>query len=129
MNQATFVGNLTREAELRHGNSGTAIVTFDVAVNDREKRGEKWEDYPSYFRCVMFGKRAEAVHKYLTKGQRVGITARIRQDRWEKDGSKHSMVKFMVNDLDLLGDKRGGNSEPDQTDAAGPTDFEDDVPF
>lgn len=126
MNQGMFVGNLTKDAELRYSNSGTAIVSFDVAVNDKEKKGDQWEDYASFFKCTMFGKRAEAVHKYLVKGQRVGITARIRQDRWEKDGQKHSMVKFMVNDLDLLGNKSA--SEPSQT-AEPSSDFEDDCPF
>lgn len=132
MNRASFVGNLARDAEIKHTSGGTAVCNFTVAVNDRIKKGDEWQDYASFLDCVLFGKRAEALHQYLTKGSRVGIDAKIRHERWEKDGEKKSRVKFYVDDVDLLGGKRGGSSsegEPFSDGEGGGSDFEDDVPF
>ncbi|MFW5745070.1 MAG: single-stranded DNA-binding protein [Spirochaetota bacterium] len=130
MNRATFTGNVTRDAEIKHTGGGTAVLNFSVAVNDRIKKNDEWTDYASFLDCVLFGKRAEALAKYLTKGSRVGIDAKIRHERWEKDGEKKSRVKFYVDDVTLLGGKRDGSSSNGDDALGGDgSDFEDDVPF
>ena len=96
---------LTREAELKFTSSGTAILKFSIAVNRSVKKGEKWEDEVSFFDCTMFGKMAESVNRYLEKGKQISVLGELVQNRWEKDGQKHSRVEIIVNRLQLLGSK------------------------
>ena len=113
LNQVILVGRLTRDPELKYTTSGTAILGFDIAVNRSVKKGDKWTDEASFFNCTLFGKQAEAVSKYMEKGKQVAISGELTQDRWEKDGQKHSRVKIICNSLQLLGGKSEG--KPDTT--------------
>ena len=101
INTCTFTGNLTRDAELKYTNSGTAICNFSLAVN--EKYGET--DYVSYFEFAIWGKFAEAVNQYLNKGLPVSVTAKAKQERWEQDGNSRNKVKFTVLSLRMFGSK------------------------
>lgn len=129
INSAVFTGRLTRDAELRYSNSGTAVCNFSVASNYSVKRGENWEEQVSFFDCILFARRAEALHKYLTKGQQVTIHAEARQERWEKDGQKRSAVKFYVQDVKLTGGSQQSGQQQAATEESALDDFEDDVPF
>ena len=126
LNSCTFIGRLTRDAELKHLPSGAPVVAFSLAVNGSEKDGDGWKDRASFFDMAYFGKPAEAVNPYLKKGQQVAVTAEAVQDRWEKDGEKHQRVKFTVRGLQLLGGKKeqSGTNVPDHPDP-----FPDDIPF
>ena len=75
INRVIVSGNLTRDPELRSTAGGMAVLGFGVAVNDRRKNQQtgEWEDYPNFVDCTMFGKRAEAVGRYLAKGAKVSI--------------------------------------------------------
>ena len=139
INHVVLVGNLTRNAELKYTNSGMAISTFGIAVNQRRKKDEQWVDEAHFFDIEYFGKAAEAVNQYLVKGKQVGVEGSLRQDRWEKDGQPRSKVKITASNLMLLGGRPqgqapgagpapSGGSEP----ASGgppPDTFEDDIPF
>ena len=104
-NVVSINGRLTREAELRFTSSGTVILRFSIAVNRSVKKGDRWEDEASFFDCVMFGKMAENINKYLEKGKQVSIIGELVQNRWEKDGKQNSKVEIIVNKLQLLGSK------------------------
>ncbi len=95
LNSNSMRGFLTRDAELKHANSGTAILSFSIA-------NESWfgEKYTSFFECTAFGKRAESVANYMTKGTAVVIQGKLKQDRWEKDGQNRSKVVIIVDDID-----------------------------
>lgn len=125
LNRVTIVGNLTRDAELKYLNNGTAVCELSVAVNDGWKSGDKWTEYVSYIDCTIMGKRAESLNKYLAKGTRVGVDGKLKQERWESDGGKRSRVKIMIDEIELLGGKPGTSGES----ASGPEDFNDDAPF
>lgn len=149
INRVTLIGRLTRDCELRYTDGGMAICSFSLALNYRRKQGEQWVDEVNYFDLVFFGKRAEAVSRYLTRGTQVGVDGELRQDRWEQDGKTRSKVKVIVNNVELLGGRGsdGGQppvaqSEPQPANAPGaPTsspggatnnaadNFEDDIPF
>ncbi len=121
INTCTFTGNLTRDAELKYTNSGTAICNFSLAVN--EKYGET--DHVSYFDFAIWGKFADAVSQYLNKGLSIAVTAKAKQERWEKDGVKKNKVAFTVTSLRMFGGNKGGGSP-----AAPPAPIpEDDIPF
>jgi single-strand DNA-binding protein len=136
INHVVLVGRLTRDAELRYTNTGTAICAFSIGNTYRTKQGESWVEESNFFNCVMFGRRAEALHQYLTKGKQVGIDGALRYSKWEQDGQPRSKVEVHVNDIQLLGGRDSGQSGsqsrgPAQYDAGASdgNDFEDDVPF
>ena len=134
-NQATIVGNLTRDIELRYTPSGTAVTDVSVAVNDRVKRGEEWVDEVSYFEVTLWGRKAEVASEYLGKGSPALFSGKLKQDRWEKDSEKFSKVKLIANEMQLLSNRGGGSSAP--VDAAEPAGVavpaggvsDDDIPF
>lgn len=120
MNGVFLIGRVTRDAELKHTNGGDATIKFSIAVNSVKKKGDNYEDYPNYFDCQMFGKRAEGVHKFLTKGKQIGVTGELRQDRWEQDGQNRSKVYVQALDIELLrdvGDQRGSSAPAQQHNA------------
>ena len=80
INRVNISGNLTRDPELRVTGSGTQILSFGVAVNDRRRNPQtnEWEDYPNYVDCVVFGGRADALSRFLSKGSKVAIEGKLR---------------------------------------------------
>jgi single-strand DNA-binding protein len=150
INHVVLVGRLTRDAELRYANSGTAICRFSIANNYSKKQGDTWAEETNYFDCTMFGRRAEAVHKYLTKGTPVAVDGSLRFSKWEADGQTRSKVEVHVNEFQFMGGNRDGGSRPPDSDRGRPdrggssdqgspqqssgdygsgSEFEDDVPF
>ena len=144
INHVVLVGRLTRDAELRYTNSGTAICAFSIGNTYRTKQGENWVEESNFFNCVLFGRRAEALHQYLTKGKQIGIDGALRYSKWEQEGQPRSKVEVHVNDLQLLGGGRDGGNRPAEPGRGAPqhdgngafggddtsgSDFEDDVPF
>jgi single-strand DNA-binding protein len=105
LNVVALTGRLTRDSELRYTNGGMAIAKFSIAVNRRTKKVDQWVDEASFFDCSLFGKSAEGVSQYLSKGQQVAINGSLVQSRWEQDGQNRSRVEVMVNSLTLLGSK------------------------
>ena len=80
INRVNITGNLTRDPELRATAGGTQVLSFGVAVNDRRRNPQtgEWEDYPNFVDCTMFGTRAEAVSRFLAKGNKVAIEGKLR---------------------------------------------------
>ena len=111
INRVVITGNLTRDPELRRSQSGMAIMSFGVAVNDRRKNGQtgEWEDYVNFIDCTMFGTRAEAVANYIHKGSKVGIEGKLRYSTWERDGQKRSKLEVMVDDVEFLSPRQDGH--------------------
>ena len=111
INKAIISGNLTRDPELRSTAGGMAVLNMGVAVNDRKKNPQtgEWEDYPNFIDCTMFGSRAEKLAPYLSKGAKVTIEGKLHQDRWEKDGQKHSKLFMYVDELEFM--SRNGQAQ------------------
>jgi single-strand DNA-binding protein len=107
INSVVITGNLTRDPELRHTESGTAVCELRVAVNGRRKNGEEWVDKPNYFNVTAFGGRAESAAKYLSKGKPVAVQGRLDWQEWAaKDGSgKRQGVKIIAENVQFLGVK------------------------
>jgi single-strand DNA-binding protein len=138
VNHVVLIGRLTRDAELKYTNSGTAICKFSIANNQRRKRDDQWVDEAHFFDVTLWGKTAEAVSQYLVKGKQVGIDGQLRQSRWEQDGQPRSRVEINANNLQLLGGGGGQTSSASAPDTGYPggqeqpypkDDFEDDIPF
>ena len=115
INRVTIIGHLTRDEELTYTPGGMAIGKISVAVNRRVKKGQEWVDEANYFDVSIFGKQAESLQKYLTKGKQVGVDGFLKQDRWQDQatGQNRSAVKIISNDIQLLGGKDGSSQNND----------------
>lgn len=104
INRVFVTGNLTRDAELRDTQGGTSYLRMGVAVNDRRKNPQtgEWEDVPNFVDCVMFGTRAEAIARYLTKGTKVAVDGSLRYSSWERDGQRRSKLEVAVRDVEFM---------------------------
>jgi len=114
INRVIISGNLTRDPELRNTQSGMAVLSFGVAVNDRRKNpttGE-WEDYPNFVDCTMFGARANSLSQYLSKGTKVSIEGKLRWSQLERDGQKRSKLEVIVDEIEFMSSRNsnGGGS-------------------
>jgi len=111
INSVVLVGNLTKDPELRHTPSGTAVTTLRLAVNDRVKRGEDWQDAAYYFDVTVWGRDAENCAQYLAKGRPVGVQGKLTWREWDaQDGTKRQSVEVTANNIQFLGSREGGGA-------------------
>jgi single-strand DNA-binding protein len=129
MNSWNFTGNLGNDAEVRYTASGEAIANFNVAV----KAGYGEKAVTTWVRCSLFGKRADALSEYLTKGSQVGIVGEAKLRPWkDKDGNERQSLEVTVNDLTLLGGKTeqaARPAKPKPIATVDDTDLDEDIPF
>jgi single-strand DNA-binding protein len=110
INRVVLVGNLTKDPELRHTPSGTAVTTLRIAVNDRVKRGEEWQDAAYYFDVTVWGRDAENCSQYLSKGRPVGVQGKLTWREWDaQDGTKRQAVEVTANNIQFLGGRGDGD--------------------
>lgn len=111
MNNITIAGNIARDAEVKYLPQGDAVANFSVADNQgKDKQAIFWN-------CSLFGKRADSLSQYLTKGQAVTITGSVSQREYtDKDGNKRQVMEVRVNDVALQGGARQ-QSEPQRAKA------------
>ena len=137
INRVVISGNLTRDPEARRTQSGTTILSFGVAVNDRRRNSAtgEWEDYANFIDCTMFGSRAESIEHYLHKGTSVAIDGKLRWSQWERDGQKRSKVEVIVEEIQFWGKGRRQEQEPPYEQPDAPSEpaqmsvYDDDIPF
>lgn len=103
INTVTIAGRSTKDPEIKVTPSGTAVLSFSLAVNDTKKNAQgEWEDVVDFFDCKVFGKRAESLAQYIPKGSKLTINGRLHQDRWQaQDGTNRSRVSIIVQDIEL----------------------------
>lgn len=124
INTATLIGHLTRDEEVKYTSGGMAIGNLSLAINRKVKKGQEWIDEANYFDVVVFGKQAENLKQYLTKGKQIGVTGFLKQERWQdQNGQNRSRVTIVANDIQLLGGKDGGQRNDYQED------YSDENPF
>jgi single-strand DNA-binding protein len=144
INRVVLVGNLTKDPELRHTPSGTAVCKLRLAVNTRQKdqaTGE-WGDKPNYFDVTVWGNQGENCAQYLSKGRPVAIDGRLEWREWEaQDGTKRQAVEIIAESVQFLGSRGDGEGQsqyiPSSDVAADQSDFvkagagaaDDDIPF
>lgn len=145
INRVVLVGNLTRDPELRHTPSGTAVCSLRLAVNTRRKdETGQWVDKPNYFDVTVWGAQGERCAQYLAKGRPVAIDGRLEWREWEaQDGAKRQAVEVVADTVQFLGSREGGEGGsggggggyiPSDTPQPASADFptsptDDDIPF
>lgn len=139
-NQWTIIGNLGRDAELRHMDNGDAVLNMSVAVNERVKRGGQYEDAVLWVKVSIFGKRAEALGNLeLTKGTKIAAQGPARARLYERrDGQPDVSLDMRAYDIELLGSKPSGQraqtygemrDTPSQLDGTSDSFADDNIPF
>ena len=119
LNKVFIIGNLTRDPELKTLPSGTAVASFGVATNRtwKDQSGQKKEEV-QFHNIVVFGRQAETVSQYLTKGSSVLVEGRIQTRNWDaQDGSKRSKTEIVAERVQF-GPRRGAGG-PAQTSGDG----------
>jgi single-strand DNA-binding protein len=127
-NRVILVGNLTRDPELRYIPSGMAVSDIGLAVNDRVKRGDQWVEEATFVDVTLWGRTAEIANEYLSKGSPLLIEGRLKLDRWEKDGQKHSKLKVVGERLQMLGSRDGARGGPSGRSSGGSSSAGGDAP-
>lgn len=114
INRVNISGNLTRDPELRQTQSGMAVLSIGVAVNDRRKNQQtgEWEDIPNFVDCIVFGQRAQSLSQYLSKGSKVAIDGKLRWSQWEKDGQKRSKIEVVVDEIEFMSSRQVASPAP-----------------
>ena len=159
LNHIVLIGRITRdlgadERSFGYVGNGQARANVSIAVNRSHKSGEQYVEEANFFDVTIWGKTAENLKPYLTKGKQICVDGYLKQDRWEKDGQKFSKVSIVANNVQLLGGKSDGGpvtggasggfqpraAIPNQTPASMPgygsdpygssgSDFPEDIPF
>ena len=128
MNNITVAGQIGRDAETRYLPNGDPVASFSVADSQGRDKPTIW------WRCSLFGKRAESLAPYLLKGQAVTISGTVTEREYTKDGAQHKAMEIRVQDVALQGGKREG-AAPARAPAPAPAqsrtfdDMDDDIPF
>jgi single-strand DNA-binding protein len=127
-NKVMLMGNLTRDPQLSYTPNQLAVVDFGLAINRKWKGqdGTMHED-TCFVDCTCFGRQAENINKYLSKGRPVFVEGRLTYDSWTaQDGTKRSKLKVTVENFQFLptggqGGGGGGNSYRDQSRSTSPS--------
>lgn len=109
MNNVQILGTITRDIELRYTQTGSAIANFGIAYNDKWKDAQgQMQEKAHFFDVSVFGKQAETINQYFTKGSRILIDGSLDFQSWEKDGNKHSKVSIKMNSFSFI-DRKSNN--------------------
>lgn len=117
LNKVILMGNIVRDLdEHSYGfaANGVARANLSIAVNRSRKQGEEWVDDTSFFDITVWGKTAENLKQYFVKGQKIAVEGYLKQERWEKDGQKHSKISIVAEHVELCGTKGNSNNAGNQ---------------
>ncbi|MBL9150826.1 MAG: single-stranded DNA-binding protein [Phycisphaerae bacterium] len=109
-NKVLLLGNLTRDVELKQIPSGQSVAQIGIAVNRRwrTKEGEDREEV-TYVDCEAWGRQAEVIAQYMSKGKPIFIDGRLKLDTWEdKEGKKQSKLRVVIEEFQFVGGRDGG---------------------
>lgn len=114
MNVWSGIGNLVRDVDVRYTAGGTAVTDITVAVNDRKKVGEQWQDVVTFVDVTLWGNTAENAAKYLGKGSKVGVTGKLAMDSWEDkaSGQRRTKLKVVCEQLEFLSQRGKDDQRP-----------------
>jgi len=112
-NKVMLMGNLTRDVEIRHTSGNTAVGKFGIAVNRKFKTqsGEQREEV-TFVDCEAWGRTAEVIAQYLTRGSPIFIEGRLKLDQWEdkNGGGKRSKHLIVVENFQFINSGQGGGN-------------------
>jgi single-strand DNA-binding protein len=113
LNKVLLIGHLGRDPEMRYTPSGRPVTSFSLATSRSwtSAEGERHEE-TEWFNIVAWGNLAEICKQYLTKNRQIYVEGRLQTRGWEDEaGKKHFRTEVVANEMIMLGDRRGGESE------------------
>ena len=111
-NKVVLLGNLTRDPDMRYTPNGTAVCSFGLAVNRRYRQDDEWRDDVCFVDIVAFGRQAETISEYLSKGSLALIEGRLQWRSWDTgDGQRRSKHEVIANNVQFM--PRGSGGQPD----------------
>ena len=113
MNECHFLGNLTRDPELKNLQSGTAVVNFCIATNGRKyktKDGQNAKE-TAFLEMEAWDSGAETISKFFKKGDPIIVHCAAKTEQWESEGQKRSRIKFRVNKFEFVPTDVPSNSQ------------------
>ena len=142
INKVILVGNLGRDPEVRYAASGAAVANVTIATSEswKDKNSGEKQERTEWHRIVFFGRLAEIASEYLKKGSQIYVEGRLQTRKWQdKDGNDRYTTEVVANEMQMLGSRGGASAPADNYNqdnqssavpaAAGPVDFDDDIPF
>jgi single-strand DNA-binding protein len=114
-NKIILLGNLTRDPEVRYAPSGTPVSTIRLAVTTKQRQGDDTKDDTLFIDAVVFGRQAEICGQYLSKGSPVLVEGRLRERKWESEGTQKSKFEVIANAVRLLPKREGRQPQGDTT--------------
>ena len=125
LNIVGLSGNVTRDPELKQTRGGTSYLAIGLAVPDaRQNASGEWEEVPNFFDVMVYGKRAEALSRYVRKGMRLTVGGRLRWSSWkDQNQGIHTKVDVVATEVVLPPKPKAQAREP-QADLYG-----EEVPF
>jgi single-strand DNA-binding protein len=135
LNEVVISGRLTRDAELRHTPTGTAVTDIIVASNRIWSKDSDKQEEATFVDVTIWGKQAESLAQYLTKGRHIMLTGRLKLNKWEtEEGDRRSKLTVVAEKVNLTpGGTPGGNGYTSDSGAASTTKkkklVEEEVPF
>jgi single-strand DNA-binding protein len=132
MNKIMLIGNIGGEPEIINLESGSKIAKFSLATNEsyKNKQGEKVQE-TEWHNIVVFGKQADIVENYFTKGMKVYVGGKTKTRKWQnQQGENRYATEVQMREFEFLGDYNGGSNTQqaphvDDSDA----DYNDEMPF
>lgn len=121
MNNVTLLGRLTRDPELKYTQSGIAVTRITVAVDrglSKEKRqAAQASNQPTadFINCIGWGKTAELISNYFSKGNQIGIVGRIQTGSYEKNGKMVYTTDVVINSISFVESKNANNNVNNQS--------------
>ena len=137
MNECIFIGNLTRDPEVRTVGTEHRVARFTLAVNSGRK-GKDGDEQVAYIDCEVWDKAADVIAKYITKGSKLCVQAAARTESWadKASGQKRSALRFRVHKFHFVGTKSdsapavvGAGAEAEDEGAGFNPDNSEEIPF
>ncbi len=113
-NRVILLGNLGRDPEVRYTQGGTTVANLRIATTERRPDGNGgWQDQTEWHTVVVFGKQADNVKKYLTKGRQVMVEGSLRTRQWQdQQGQKRYSTEIVARDIRFVGGRPQGGGAP-----------------
>jgi single-strand DNA-binding protein len=146
LNQVNLIGRVGQDPEVKYLPNGDPVANVSLATTEKwkDKQSGQPKEHTEWHRLNFYGKLAEIVGEYVTKGGLIFVTGKLKTREWEKDGVKRYTTEIQVSEMKMLGNKgdnagqgRDGNNKPQQQPQQRPAQqpqqqqpgFDDDIPF
>jgi single-strand DNA-binding protein len=116
VNKVILVGNLGRDAEMRYTTGGSAVATLNMATQEkwRDKASGEKKESTEWHRVIVWGKTAEALAEYLTKGKQIYVEGKLTTRKWtDKDGKDRYSTEIKAESIVLLSGGRDAKTQAD----------------